>query len=140
MGLLGKEELLKRDELTIKKVEFSNGDFVYVREMTGRERDTFERSLLKEVKGKNGEVDYQRNLEDFRAKLAASTLCDENGNLLLKFNEHPKLSQSMSASRLEKIVNVAQKINSISEEDKEGLVKNSEGGQKGNSTSDSAAS
>ena len=43
----------------------------------------------------------------------------------------------MSAKRLEKIINVAQKLNAITEEDKEALVKNSEAVLDGNSNSDS---
>ena len=138
MTLLKKEDLLKKDELDVKKVEFKSGDYVFVREMTGRERDAFERSLFKEVQGKNGEIEYQRNIQDFRAKLAVCTLCDENGTLVLSFSDYSKLSQSMSASKLEKIVNIAQKINNISEEDAENLGDSSEVDQKDSSTSNSA--
>jgi hypothetical protein len=44
----------------------------------------------------------------------------------------------MSAAKLEKIINVAQEINAITEADKEALVKNSDAGQPGNSSSASA--
>jgi hypothetical protein len=103
--------------------------------MTGRERDRFEQSLIKE--NKNAEGGYEKTLEDFRAKLAVCTVSDEDGNLILQPGDFQMLSQHMSAAKLEKIINTAQKINKISEDDKENLVKNSEAVQDGNSTSDS---
>ena len=136
MKILDRESLLKKEELEVKKVDLGKGEFVYVKQMTGRERDTFERSLLREVK-KGNESDYVRALEDFRAKLAVNTLCDKDGNLLLRANDYPVLSKNMSAARLERIVNIAQEMNKITEEDKEALVKNSKGVQNANSTSGS---
>lgn len=126
MGLLSKEKLLKRGKLEIVKVDLNEGDFVYVRQMTGRERDQWEGSLLREVKDKKGNVvNYERALGDFRAKLAVNTVCDEKGKLLLGMEDYATLSQNMSAKLLEKIITVAQKLNSITEEDKEELIKNS---------------
>lgn len=137
MGLLNRDGLLAKEKLEVEKVDLGKGDFVYVRQMTGRERDKFEQSLIKE--NKNAEGGYEKALDDFRAKLAVVTCCDENGNALLKPEEYPTLSQNMSAARLERIVNVAQKLNKISEEDKENLVKNSSGDQVANSGSDSVS-
>ena len=137
-NLLKRETLLKREELKRVKVDLGNDEYVFVRQMTGRERDHFEQSLLKEVKDSKGTITgFDKSLEDFRAKLAVNTLCDENGNALLLPSDYAVLSQSMSAARLEKIVNEAQKLNAITEEDKEALVKNSEAVQDGNSSLDS---
>lgn len=122
-GLLDRNSLLKKEELKTEKVDLGNGSYVYVRQMTGRERDRFEQSMMKEVRNK-GKVNYERSLEDFRAKLAVQTLCDEKGNNLLQPNDYEALSTNMSAAKLEKIVNIAQELNKISEEDKEALVKN----------------
>jgi len=136
MGFLDKTALLTKEELEIVKVDLGKGDFVYVRQMTGRERDKFEQSLIKE--NKNAEGGFERALDDFRAKLAVCTICDEKGNLQLTPPDAPLLSQRMSAARLEKIVNKAQEMNKISEEDKENLTKNSSGDQVASSPSDSA--
>jgi len=127
MGLLNRETLLKKEMLEIRKVDLGKGDFVYVRQMTGRERDQFEQSLvnMKQKKvGRRTEIDVEQNLSDFRAKLSVCTVCDVEGNLLLTMDDYETLSTHMSAARLEAIVNVAQELNSISEEDKEELVKN----------------
>jgi hypothetical protein len=133
MGQLDRNALLAKEKLEVIKVDLGKGDFIFVRQMTGRERDRFEQSLIKE--NKNVEGGYEKSLEDFRAKLAVCTVCNEAGVLILNAGDFGTLSQNMSAARLEKIINVAQKINKISEEDKESLVKNSEVGQADNSTS-----
>jgi len=135
---LGKDALLAKEELKREKVEFEDGDFVYVRQMTGHERDAFEQSLLKKIRDKKGTViSYEQATEDFRAKLAVLTLCDEAGAPILEQKDYPLLSRNMSAKRLETIINKAQELNKISEEDKEELVKNSEVGLEDNSSSDS---
>ena len=63
-------------------------------------------------------------------------MCDEEGKALFLPEDYSLLSQNMSAKRLELIVNAAQKLNAITEEDKEELVKNLEVGQADISPSD----
>ena len=138
MGMLDKKALLTKEVLETVKVDLGKGDFVYVRQMTGRERDKFEQTLIKE--NKNAEGGFEKALDDFRAKLAVCTVCDEKGNLLLTPADASTLSQCMSAARLEKIVNKAQELNKITEEDKENLTKNSSGDQVASSPSDSVES
>ena len=134
--LLSRINLLSKQKLEIVKVVLDDGDYVFVREMSGRDRDRWESTILKKVtKGK--EVTMEQNLEDFRAKLAVSTVCDEKGVLLLSEENIPVLSQNMSARNLQTIVEVAQRINKITEDEKEDLVKNSGAGVTGNSSSDS---
>jgi hypothetical protein len=135
--LLDRTKLLSKETLKVQQVELGEGDFVFVRQMTGRERDRFERSLLLEVEDRKGNVTYKRALEDFRAKLAVNTLCDESGNNLLNPDDYNVLSQNMSAAKLEHIVNAAQELNKITEEDKDAMVKNSESDQSGGSSSGS---
>ena len=140
MGLLNKAKLLEKQKLEIERVDLGDDEFVYVTQMTGRARDRFERSLMRETKDMKGKVTgYEQNLEDFRAKLAAATICDENGVLLLEPKDAVLLSSNMSAARLEKIIIAAQKLNAITEEDKEALVKNSEAAPDGSSNSGSVS-
>lgn len=137
-NLLTKDLLLQKEKLEIEKVEFENGDYVYVRQMTGHERDMFEQSMLKKNKdGKGNVLSVETVMDDFRSKLAAITLCDEEGKSLLSANDYAVLGNSMSAKRLEKIINMSQKLNAITEEDKEAIVKNSkpEGEDNSNSVS-----
>ena len=137
-NLLDRRTLLEKEKMEVVKVEFEDGNFVYVRQMTGHERDLFEQSLLKKNRDNKGTIiGYEQSTEDFRAKLAVVTICDEGGNTILQPNDYGVLSRSMSAKKLEKIVNEAQKLNAITEEAKEDIVKNSDAVQDGNSISDS---
>jgi hypothetical protein len=137
-NLLNRDALLAKEDLQIVKVGFEDGNFVFVRQMTGHERDVFEQSLLKKNKDSKGTIiSYEQATEDFRAKLAVVTVCDEEGKSILQPGDYPVLSRNMSAKKLETIINKAQELNKISEEDKEGLVKNSEVGQADNFNSDS---
>jgi hypothetical protein len=136
--LLKKEDLLGKWDLKIEKVEFDDGNFVFVREMTGRERDTFERSIMVETKDRKGNISYEGNIKDFRAKLCVHAICDEEGNLLLQPSDFEALSTRMPVGNLELIVNKAQELSGISPEDREALTGNLEGGQAASSSSDSA--
>jgi hypothetical protein len=136
--LLTRELLLAKQKLEIVKVELEDGDFVYVRQMTGHERDSFEHSLLRKWTDEKGKEQQTYESEDFRAKLAVQTICDEDGKLILQPGDYPTLSYNMGIKKLETIINQAQKLNKISEEDKENLIKNSGAGQPGNFNSASA--
>lgn len=122
--LLDRKKLLTRDVLEIEKVDLGNGDFVYVSQMMGHDRDVFEQSLIRYKKDSEGKQTWEQALGNFRAKLAVVTICDEKGNLLLKPDDYQIFGKSISAVKLEKIVEVAQRLNKITEEDKEALVKN----------------
>lgn len=137
--LLGKQQLLKGDELKKEKVEFEDGDFVYVREMTAHEKNTWEHSLYRTVKGPKGQQDMQMDLSDYNSKLAVCTVCkDKNDDtLVFSFNEYKQLGQKMSAARMDKIVEAAQRINGITEEERENLLSGSEADQNDNSNSGS---
>lgn len=139
--MLGANDLLKGD--TLKKepviVDDDTGDFVYVRQMTARERDNLEASLTKEIRNKNGEVVRRdQDTSDFRAKIIVRTVCDEQGNNFFS-DEHIKfISANWTAEKAERIARVAMRLNKITQEDREELEKNSEGGQAANSSSNSA--
>lgn len=140
MAFLNRKKLLQREKLDITRVDLEEGEYVFVRQMTARERDNFERSLLTEKKDNKGKTTYDSNLQDFRAKLAVCTVCDENGELIFEKNDYEELSLNIKAAKLEKIVTVASRLNAITEEDKEALVKNSNGDPAADSNSDSAGS
>jgi len=80
---------------------------------------------------------YETILEDFRAKLAVVTVCDEKGDLVFEPGDVKNLSKMMSASNLEKIVETAQRLNAITTADKEEILKNSEADLNDSSNSDS---
>lgn len=139
--VLTKEALLsKRDDLKKEEVEIDRG-IVYVREMTARERNVWEQSVLKKDPTANkakGEAGYEASLDDFYGKLAVSTICNEDGELLFTIRDARALSEKLSATSMEKIVKVAQELNAISKEDREEILKNSEAEEETSSDSNSA--
>ena len=96
------------------------GGGVYVRGMSGAERDEFEESLVK-GKGRNREV----NLRNARAKLVVLCAVDEQGRQIFAKEAYRKLG-SKSAKALDRIYAVASELSGVSEEDMDELTKNSE--------------
>lgn len=135
MGLLSRQDLLKKVKLEIKRVDFDDGSHVFVKEMNGHEKDKLEASMLVLKIDKDGNRDYEQTLEDFRSKLAVATVCDEKGKLILKPSDVDTLSQNISAKKLSKIAEVSQEVNKITEQDRRNLLKNSKPDQSANSTS-----
>jgi hypothetical protein len=125
MGLLNRAQLLTKEELKKEKVvlDEAQDEYVFVRQMTAHEKSIWEMSQVKQS-GKGKGVSYDVTLDDYRAKLAVVCICDEEGELLFKPNDYLELSMNISASKLEKIVDVAQRLNAITEEDREEIVKN----------------
>lgn len=139
MGLLSREKLLQRQELPMEKVDLGNGDYVFVRAMTGYDRGLFEQSILKEKLDNKGEfVGYDRASENFRGKLAVLTICDESGNLILEPGDYDLFAKSISIVQLEKIIEASQRLNVITPKDKDDLTKNLSAGDPGNSSLGSA--
>jgi hypothetical protein len=149
---LTKESLLNtRDELGIEKVELlhSNGEVrghVFVREMTAKEKSMYEVSLTKRLpslgQGKNKKPEeIVQDITDLRVKLAICTLCDENGVRLFD-NMLPTtikaLGEQLSASNMERIADVAGRLNKMTPEEQEELTKNLEADQNDSSNSASA--
>jgi hypothetical protein len=99
----------------------------FVRAMSAGERDEFE---VAHSKGKS---------RDFRARLVACTVCDENGDLVFQPADIPALS-ALPASTLQPLVAMAVEVNRLSEADVadlEAAGKNSSSDRNGNSSSDS---
>lgn len=137
MKCLGREELLAKEVLDVEMVQLSADECVYVRMMNGKEREVFERSTLREEKDAKGNITYKPNMEDFRTKLIASCVCDPDGNNILKIEDAVLLNKNRSAKTIEKIVEVAQRLNKITSNDQEEAIKNSEAAQTEEGSSES---
>ena len=117
--ILNRTEILEANDIKIQEVavpEWGEDAAVYVKGMTGAERDKFEGSLIT-LRGK----DKQMNMANIRAKLASMTICDEKGKRLFNENDVQSLSQK-SAAALQRVFAVAQKLSGISDEDVEELA------------------
>lgn len=128
MAILTKEQILKANDLKTEKVSVPewNGE-VYVRTMTGTERDAFDQSLV-ESKDKT-------NLANIRARLCALTVVDEKGGRLFDDKDIVDLGKKSSAA-LDRVFAVAQKLNGIGANNIEELAKNSGAARSEDSISD----
>ena len=117
--ILNRTEILNVNDIVIEEVhvpEWGEDAIVCVKGMTGAERDKFESSLVV-LRGKSQTF----NMANIRAKLASLTICDENGKRLFSEQDVQVLSQK-SASALQRVFVVAQKLSRIGDEDIEELA------------------
>lgn len=116
---LSREAILQADDIEIRKVEIPEwGGYVYVRGMTGKERDDYEASLVKQ-RGR----DTQVNMRNARAKLVVLCAVDEQGNKLFSESDIAKISRK-SAKAIDRIFAVARELSGITEDDMEELTEN----------------
>jgi len=123
---LTKDQILRADDLPREQVDVPEwGGSVFVRTMTGAERDAFEQSIAD---------DSGRNLANLRARLAVLAVVDADGERLFADSDALSLGNK-SAAALSRIFNVAQRLNALTNADVEELEKNSAAGQSADSTS-----
>lgn len=140
---LTKENIFKSEEVEKEWVdipEWAGG--LYVKVMSGEERDAFETAMFKT----NDMNNFTRNFDNMRARLIAFTAIDEKEKRIfdpiLKYDVQGKLYGDVaelgkkSSIILDRIYVVAQKLNKLRKEDIEDLTKNSLKGQSEDSTSD----
>lgn len=116
MTLLKKEQILAAKDSRYRDIEVPEwGGTVRIQSMSGFARDRFEASII----GNNGGT----NTTNIRAKLAAATIIDENGELLFTEADIAKLGKK-SCAALDRIFEAAQELNKFSDKDIEDLAKN----------------
>lgn len=121
MSALTRDELLAATNVPIERVdlpELGTDAHVYVRGMSGKERDAFEISLAKGPRGQ------RRNLDNFRARLTVLCVVDQDGTRLYQSGD-AELVGNIRVDVLAKIVAVAQRLSGITEADADELGKNS---------------
>jgi len=118
--MLTREQILTADDLAKELVACPEwGGEVYVRTMTGEERDRFEAVMIQDP-----EAEPSKRYEHFRARLVVLTICDEKGMPVFFLNDVAALSQK-SAKALDRVFSVAQRLSGMTKEDVEALTKNS---------------
>ena len=114
--MLTRNAILEIHDIDIERVDVPEwGGFVFVKGMSGTERDTFEASIV-ESRGKSPKV----NMANIRAKLAAVSICDEDGKKLFTSKDVAALGKK-SANALSRVFDVAQRLSGITEDDIEEL-------------------
>lgn len=117
-----RDEILARDDLKREEVDTAPewGHKVWVRVMTGSERDAYDQWCLD-----NRGADKKQNMVGIRAKLAVLTTVDESGARVFRDGDEKELGGKNSAA-LDKIFSKALRINGITKDDVEELTKNSD--------------
>ena len=123
MSFLTKDQILSADDITIEVVDVSEwGGKVNVKSMTGSDRDKFE-MLIVNAKVKDGELIRDAKFEHYRAKLCSLCMCGKDGELLFTQEDVTALGNK-SAAAIQRVFNVASRLNKITPEDVEEVVKN----------------
>lgn len=139
MGLLSRESILASEDLPRELLSVPEwGGDVWVRTLTGAERDAFEASNVR-VTGKGRNVKREPNVANFRARLAVLVCCDEQGKRLFADADAAALGRKSSAA-LDRIADVALRLNGMTEEAAEEAEGNSQSAPSGASISPSPGS
>jgi hypothetical protein len=124
-----RSQILGADDLPSESVEVPEwGVTVHVRSMTGRDRDMFEAQML-------DMADSGSRMENFRARLAVFCATDEKGKRIFKDTDIKVLGQK-SGRALDRVFEVASRLNKLTDADIEDTKKNSLKVVEGGSTSD----
>jgi hypothetical protein len=128
---LTREAILASRDVTIERVEVQEwGGEVYVRNLSGKSRDSFEGSRVRVMPGNTVEMVH----DNTRARLLSMTLCDEHGALLFSQDDIEALGEK-DAAVLDRLFDVAQRLSGMRPTDGRDKLKNSEAALTVNSSS-----
>ena len=99
-----------------------------VRGLTGTERDQWEGEMVKELPGGRGRT--RMDYSNVRARMVARSVVDDSDQRVFNDRQIQALGQ-MSASALERIFQVCQRLSRLTDEDIENLTGESKGAQNG---------
>jgi len=119
---LSADDILNAEDLKPEPVDVPEwGGTVLVRGMTGTERDQFEAAMLKD--NMSG-VSKDKAMDNYRARLAAATIVDENGARLFRGDAVVKRLGAKNAQALTRVVEVSSRLSGLSDDDVKELTGN----------------
>lgn len=128
---LTREQIFAASDLKTEIVDVPEwGGSVIVRTMTGTDRDAFEGTLVTAAEDGKRSAD----LSNMRAKLVAMTVVDDNGDRVFSAEDVAAIGQK-SASAIDQVFKVAQRLNGMGASAVSEEVKNSTPDQSVSSTS-----
>ena len=129
--MLTKEKILGSDDIKKELVSVPEwGGDVYVRMMSGAERDNFEQKM-----GRKRKEHIDGFISNIRARLCVETIVNEKGEKLFTDADIAELG-SKCAIALDRLFDKAQRLNGFTEEDIKELEKNLGSSQSEDSGSD----
>lgn len=115
VSTLTRDAILGVQDLKTERVPVPEwGGDIYVRGMSGAERDAFEQSLM---------VGDKFTPDNVRARLAARCICDEKGERLFSDADIVVLG-AKNAAALDRVYDVAQRLSGIGKKDLDAAIKN----------------
>ncbi len=134
---LTKDQILAVKDVEPVPVEVPEwGGTVYVRPMSAGQRDRWEGELLDRSEKRKESI--AAATENLRAGFLSKCLCDEHGEILFGPDDIDVLG-AKNYRPIDRLFEVAQSINGLSDSDVEELEKNSAGGRRAASSSGSAS-
>lgn len=129
--MLTKDQILSASDRPTEEVPVPEwGGSVFVRTMSGTDRDAFEQDII-DARKHDAERAEQSDapvksteLTNIRARLAVKTICDAEGNRLFGDDDADTLGKK-SGKALDRIFDVAQRLNGIGQKEVEELEGNS---------------
>jgi len=114
--ILTKQDIFAANDIHTERVNVPEwGGDVFVRTMSGTERDQLEASIIIE--------EDKRDLRNLRAKIVALSVVDEKGKRVFLFEDVLALG-TKSARALDRIFAVAQRLSGFTKKDVDELAKN----------------
>lgn len=142
MKELTKEDILNSADINIQPMDVPEwGGTIYIKSMSGKERDEFEASIKTyEVTPTGKDKSTTKvDIKGLKVILISLVVCDKEGKLLFTRADVDKLNQK-SAKPLQNVFEKAQELNGLGEKAIKELTKNSEGEKNEGSGSDSPVS
>lgn len=131
MGLLTREQIVAANDLPSEVVAVPEwGGDVRVRTLTATERDKMSLELMG--------ADGKPNFAEFNLRLVAAAMVDESDNPYFGQDEIEALGRKSSLA-LQRVTDVAQRLNGITEDKIQAAEGNSAGGQSAGSSTDGPA-
>lgn len=124
---LSRDAILQAQDIQVAQVAVPEwGGSVYVRGLTGAERDTFEQRCMDSRKGR------QINIKGLKTLLVVMSVVDAEGQKMFAPKDAEAL-QAKSARPIERIYKAASDLSGLTDDDVEELTKNSDGELSANS-------
>ena len=119
MGRLTRDQIVAQVDLRTEVVEVPEwGGSVVVRELSGRERDVFESSIVK----RNGQK-MSVDMENMRARFVAACVIGDDGQPMFYPSDVERLGE-LSAAALERVFSVGRRLAGMTDQDVDELTKN----------------
>jgi hypothetical protein len=138
VAILGREQILAADDIRRELVEVPEwGGSVWVRGMTGRERDDYEAGAFTiKPDPQGGRPEVVPSEDGVRARLVAFCCVDEAGQRIFS-EEDAKVLGQKSAAALERVFDVGRRLSGVGADALQDAEGNSDGGPSASSATDS---